>query len=238
MEYVDHFHVTGNVVGGFKTGNGAVITVVTKSGKDAFIKISTSLEKVPAIRSRVEVEGYVSRRRGHDRNSKAEYFAQCFVAEKVAPAKTLAEKVSGNKGSFYDRPDFICTITGEVIQIKEASGFTDFLVKTRKPNGKSVSIWVSMKTMKSNRGIKVGSNAEFITGVYTGNRMHETLTVRDLCLIKGKEKASIEKDKDKNATEGRIITENRAIEEDKKEEDTSERKTEKDRKFMAESIIL
>ncbi|MGN0240210.1 MAG: hypothetical protein ACI4CS_00835 [Candidatus Weimeria sp.] len=229
MKYLNSFHLTGRVVGGFKTASGCVITVMTRSGKDAFVKVTTREKEVPGNGTRVEVDGYVSRRRGYDRDRKA-FFAQCFVATEVSPEKTTAEKDLGSKGLFYDEPSFDCYIAGEVMSASSDGGFSKVLVRTKKPNGKDVNIWLSMRTPE--RGITTdkmeGKNMQFVAGVFTGNRKHETLTVRDLCLVdEGYEREEPVKDLHKEAPE-----EKAEAEEEEKEPEK------KSRKRMSQEIVL
>lgn len=186
MEYVNRFHSTGFIAGGFMAKDGAVVTIATQSGQTAFIKVKTNLTSVPANGTRVEVSGYVSRRRGYDKN-KNEYFAQCFIATDVAAEKTLSEKESGVKGTFYDTPQFNCTIEGKVLTTVEKDNYINFLVQTKKPNKKNVSLWLSTKKNAAAERIKEGDNASFVTGVYTKDRKHETLTVRDCSVVKSGE---------------------------------------------------
>lgn len=196
VKYLNHFHLTGRVAGGFKTKNGSVITIVTRSGKDAFVRVSTNEKDVPANGTRIAVEGYVSRRRGHEKNGDT-YYAQCFVAESVMPDKTAAEKEygSGTRGMYYDEPSFTYNVAGEVLRVINENGFSKALVQTRRPNGKGVNVWLSMKTPSGGFPAKQGDNALFVTGVYTEDRRHETLTIRDIVLFKDdtKEKDNAEK---------------------------------------------
>lgn len=180
-EKLNHFRTTGRVAGHFTTKNGnSVVTIVTKSGRDAFIKVLTNEKDIPKNGTRVEAEGYVSRRTGKDNQGRL-YHAQCFIADKFGPEKTAAEKEFGteNGGMFYDDPYFVYDIAGEVQHV-EGDDFKRVLVKTERPDGTSISVWLSMKTPKNGFPVKAGDNARFTTGVYTGNRRHETLTITDI----------------------------------------------------------
>lgn len=179
MALKNHFTATGRVAGGFMTPTGAVITLATKSGKDAFIHITTTEKTVPANGTRLEVEGYVTRRRGYDRKGQ-EYHAQSFRALKITPEKTSAQKAfdADSKGRYYDDPHFKYEISGTVERIV-GDEYKTLLVNTLKPNGRPIGVWLSMKTPKRGCNLKVGDMAEFTTDVYTADRKHETLTVRD-----------------------------------------------------------
>ena len=180
MKNENYFKTTGRVAGSFKTATGNVVTIVTKSGKDAFIKVLTNETDIPKNGTRVEVEGYVGRRRGRDRDGK-EFYAQSFYAESFGLEKTAAERAFGEDrgGQYYDEPEFICKIAGKVLHV-EGDDFKRVLVETNLPNGKIIKIWLSGRAGNREFPVKEGDMAEFVTGVYTGNRKHETLTIRDI----------------------------------------------------------
>lgn len=178
----NRFVVTGRITSYSEPHNGkTVYTILTRSGREASIRVTADTNPAVAKHQRVIAKGHIEKVRVW-RKGKL-YIEQRFVADSLTREKTLVEQVFPQyniKGHFSGEPEFHYYLTGTVIKYDESNGYLHTTVRTKTPEGQAVGINISMKTPERLKKIQPGDMITAICGVFTMKKGYETLTAEDI----------------------------------------------------------
>lgn len=173
VEYVNEIVATGRLITKTeKSGGGAQITIVSKSGKNpSFLKFTfdhADLSGIP-IRSKVKVKGYVRSYTYPDQTAGRRPFYQALIGTEIAKERTLTEERFGVEGRFSKEPHCEVYLKGIIRHVIDEGEWVRYLLYTdgAAENRRESTIRLSMKKLDRQPAYKKGDVICAVCGIST-----------------------------------------------------------------------
>lgn len=155
------------------------LTLVTQSGKDAFLRFLCPDSVIPQIKERahVRVHGYIKSYTYKDSESERFKTGQRFIATKIIEEPTLVESKFGIKGRFFPTPDCKVYLKGTVQAIRKDNEWYRIIIKVKDGDVTFSNIQINMKEIDRQPTIKENDVICCVCGVSSPKKELEGRTV-------------------------------------------------------------
>lgn len=157
----------------------SMITLVTQSGKDAFLRFLCPEGSLSNIKERthVRINGYIKSYTYKDTETDKFKTAQRFVASKITKEPTLTEEKFGVEGKFYSAPECKIYLKGTVQAVRKDNEWYRIILKVKDGDVSTSNIQINMKELDRQPDIKEHDTICCVCGVSTPKKELEGKTV-------------------------------------------------------------